>query len=274
MLTLVIVSYKSADVLIQCQQALLSSGRFPVIVVDNASPDGSAERIQAAFPLVRVEKLPLNIGYGGGANAGIRLADTRYVLLLNPDLQASADDIDALLQIARDAGESTAICAPATRPEDVKNTAPVEKDWVLGAAMLFDTQAMHDIGWFDENYFLFYEEKDLCLRATQAGKKILYCPALCFPHLKGKSAPPSAAIDYLKQWHVGWSSQYYFRKHHLATGKRRPWRMLLQYQFRALTTGSASKRLKYRARVQGVLAFMRGLSAVEADGRPRGLGGQ
>lgn len=271
MLTLVIVSYKSAEVLLRCQSELLSSGRYPIVVVDNASPDGSAARIRQAFPQVRVEELPRNLGYGGGANAGIRLAATRYVLLLNPDLQASVEDIESLLDVACRAGETAAICAPATRPEDVSATVPVEKDWVLGAAMLFDVQAMKDVGWFDESFFLFYEEKDLCLRAAQAGKKILYCPSICFPHLKGQSASPSSAIDYLKQWHVGWSSQYYFRKHSMATGKRRPWRMLLQYQFRALVSGSARTRLKYRARVRGVLAFMRGQAAVDAAGRPRGL---
>lgn len=271
MLTIVIVSYKSADVLLQCQRELLSSGKYPVIVVDNASPDQSADRIAEAFPQVQVERLPRNLGYGGGANAGIRLAQTPYVLLLNPDLEASVEDIEALLTIAREAGSGTAICAPATRQQDQRDAAPEPVEWVLGAAMLFNVDAMREIGWFDENYFLFYEEKDLCLRALKAGKRILYCPSICFPHLKGKSAPDSPVIDHLKQWHVGWSSQYYFHKHGMATGKRQPWRMLWQYRFRALTASSPEKRRKYRARVEGVRAFMQGLAARQDDGQPRGL---
>ncbi|CBL46026.1 Hypothetical protein HDN1F_24430 [gamma proteobacterium HdN1] len=271
MLTIVIVSYKSAEVLLKCQRELLSKGRYPVIVVDNASPDHSADRIAEAFPQVAVERLPRNIGYGGGANAGIRLAKTPYVLLLNPDLEATAEEIDALLAIAQNAGNEAAIYAPATRRKDQRDAPPQPAEWVLGAAMLFNVEAMREVGWFDEQYFLFYEEKDLCLRTLKAGKRILYCPSLCFPHLKGKSSPDSAAIDHLKQWHVGWSSQRYFQKHGLATGKRRPWRMLLQYGFRALTASSAEKRRKYRARVEGVWAFMQGQAATQDNGQPRGL---
>ena len=271
MLTLVIVSYNSASVMLRHQHEVLSSGRYPVIVVDNASTDGSADRIRRAFPAVQVEVLERNRGYGGAANVGIRMATTCYVLLLNPDLQLSAPAIDDLLGIARAADETAAIFAPAMRVESIQAGPPVEKEWVLGAAMLFDTWAMKDVGWFDEQFFLFYEEKDLCLRARQQGKKVLYCPAICFPHLKGQSTEPSLAIEHLKQWHVGWSSQYYFAKHGLAIGKRRPWRMFLQYTFRSLTAMSGRKRRKYRARSEGILAFARGLSAFHEDGRPRGI---
>lgn len=262
----------SAGVILEQQSELLGSGRYPIIVVDNASPDGSAQRIADQFPSVRVEKLRRNVGYGAAANVGIRASNTPYVLLLNPDLHAPLDVIDKLLVFASATGDDVAIVAPVTRPQDIEHqAAPRDVDWVLGAAMLFNVKAMASVGWFDENIFLFYEEKDLCLRVHNAGKRVVLVPYLCFKHLKASGSPRSNAIQHLKQWHVGWSSQYYFKKHNLAVGKRRPLRMLAEYLFRALTSLSAYKRKKFRARVKGVTAYLLGHSAFMNNGNPRGF---
>lgn len=270
MLTTIIVSYNSYSVLSQCMPDLLNDPEYPVIVVDNASTDGTPEKIRSLFPKVECIALNSNIGYGRAANIGLSKTCSQYVLLLNPDIKANNTLISQLLNKAIKHKGYAAIFAPATtKPQQDNSVEIVEKECVLGAALLFDTELMASVGYFDEHIFLFYEEVDLCKRTRDHGKKIVLCPEVYFPHIKGTSTLPSPAIDYFKQWHVAWSSMYFFRKHHLTTGKRSAWRMILQYLFKTVFTVTPRKRKKYLARVRGAIAFACGKQAFDSSGKAR-----
>jgi len=270
MLTIIIVSYNSFFVLSQCMPDLLREPDYPVIIIDNASTDGTPEKIRSAFPKVECVALDLNIGYGRAANIGLSIITSQYALILNPDIQASNALISRLLDKACKYKNHAAIFAPATTkfPEDSSDEI-IEKETVLGAALLFDTEQMRPIGYFDENIFLYYEEVDLCKRVLDHGKKVVLCPDVYFPHIKGTSTLPSPAIDRLRQWHVAWSSLYFFRKHGMTTGKRSAWRMVLQYLLKSVVTVTPEKRRKYIARTRGAIAFVFGKQAFDSSGRAR-----
>lgn len=273
MVTIIIVSYNSAEVISRCQHQLLSSGQYRIIVVDNASKDGSAETLKEKYPDVELISLPINIGYGRAANRGLQQVETPFALLLNPDLFVTPVDIQKLLEVARaHQGEAT-IFAPAVKEKDYLKKGLVARDWVIGAAMLFDMKLLNPVGLFDENIFLFYEEKDLCYRVRSSGGQILLDSNLYMEHLKGQACSPNSAVDDLKNWHVGWSSFYYLSKHNLQQGKHRPGVLIARYILKAFLSRDPSKRKKFQARLKGIKAFLKGEKAFLETGYPRALRG-
>lgn len=249
---------------------LLREPDYPVIIIDNASTDGTPEKIRSAFPKVECIALDSNIGYGRAANIGLSKISSQYALILNPDIQANNTLISRLLDKALKYKNHAAIFAPTTTKfQEDRADEVIEKEAVLGAALLLDIEEMESIGYFDENIFLYYEEVDLCKRVRDHEKKVVLFPDVYFSHVKEASTLPSPAIERLRQWHVAWSSLYFFRKHGLTTGKRSAWRMILQYLLKAVFTFSPRKRRKYIARVRGVTAFVLGKKAFDSSGKAR-----
>lgn len=267
MITLLIVSFNSASTLMRCQGELLASGRFPVIVIDNASTDGSADRIAEAYPAVRVLRMERNLGYGRAANRGLAEVETPYAFLLNPDLEVTAEGVQAMLDFAQAYAAEASLFAPAVVERDHQRCGAVSRQWVIGAALLFRMEAFQEQGFFDENIFLFSEETDLCKRLISAGERILLNTDVHIHHLKGQSALPNPKIDALKNWHRGWSKMYYLHKHGLIAGWWPPRRMCLRYALKAVLASSGDKRRQYAARAAGMLAYVRGEKAFLADGR-------
>lgn len=267
MLTIVIVSFNSASTLIQCQSELLASGRFPVIVVDNASSDGSADLLASAFPLIRVMRMERNLGYGRAANRALAEIETPYAFLLNPDLQADVASVRAMLDFAVRQSERASLFAPAVVERDHQRRGAVSREWVIGAALLFKMADFREQGFFDENIFLFSEETDMCRRLISGGQRILLNTDVHIHHLKGQSSRPNPKVDALKNWHRGWSKMYYLHKHGLISGWWAPRRMCLKYALKAVLASSGDKRRQYAARAAGMLAYVRGEKAFLADGR-------
>lgn len=269
MLTIITISYNSHGILTRCLDSLINSNTFPVIIIDNASTDGSAEKLKKDYPQAEVVALDHNIGYGRAANTGLQLVQTPYAMLLNPDLYATPESIETLLAYAEQTKNTAAIIAPAVKERDSSEASPEPVKWVSGSAMLFNMASMQKIGWFDENIFLFSEETDLCRRTVAAGFEILLCHTVYMEHLKGRSSPPDPKVEYMKNWHFGWSNAYYSTKHGFATGKKKPSRSARQYRIKALLATNSAKRAKYRARADGVCAFMAGEKAFLPDGTPQ-----
>ena len=136
------------------------SERYRVIIVDNASTDGSADKLVERYPHVEVLNLQQNIGYGRAANIGFDRATTEFALLLNPDVKASLEQIDQLLSHALKCQKDTAVLAPLIGNQAVPLTdaVPETVDWVSGCAMLFNLKMLQQVGFFDERIFLYFEE--------------------------------------------------------------------------------------------------------------------
>lgn len=237
-LAVVIVNYRTAELTIDCLRSLEPEvARLPgtrVLVVENASGDGSAERLSAAIAAegwaswAKLVPLAQNRGYSAGNNAGLHLlgedADPpEWVLLLNPDTVVRPGALEALLRFGDgrpDVGlvgsrledpdgspQGSAFRFPgalATLEEMVnlgamrrllgrwrlvhdRSDRPHRCDWVAGASMLVRWDVVRAVGLLDEEYFLYFEEVDFCLRAARAGWKCWYEPASRVVHLVGQS---------------------------------------------------------------------------------------
>ena len=247
----------------------MRSQKYRIIIVDNASKDGSAEALHKTYPHIEIIELPQNIGYGRAANVALKQISTPYALLINPDLFASAEDVDALLAVAEEYKEKAALIGPAVKGQEHLRQGMIERQWISGSAMLFNMKEFAETGFFDEKIFLFYEETDLCKRIIDSGRKIYLCSDFFIKHLKGQSCASNPAVEYMKSWHMGWSLMHYLKKHRLDSRRRSPWRLQLNYCFKACFSISAEKRSKFKPRLAGLRAYLNGQEAFLPDGTPR-----
>jgi N-acetylglucosaminyl-diphospho-decaprenol L-rhamnosyltransferase len=241
----VVVSYNSRDRLRACVEPLAGLPSVRVIVADNASPDGSLAAV-ADLPVTRLE-LGRNGGFSFGCNAGWRTGDAPHVLFLNPDASIDSVSLD-LLARKLDEDESVAAAAPKIVDHDgslhyslrrfpqlrstyaralflhrafprapwtdevVRDAEAYERsgspDWVSGACVLVRRSALELLGGFDEGFFLYCEDTDLCQRLRDAGYDIRYEPAALCVHEGGASAPLSTTLPILAASRIR-----YARKH-------------------------------------------------------------
>lgn len=206
----VVLSYQSEEAVAACARAALASRgvRVELRIVDNASPDGSGERLAARFP-GRVQVLPANTGYAGGMNTGIRWwlggVDADFGLLLTQDVTLEPDALARLVEAVR-AHPRAGVAAPLMRypegfpiacsaggtidPRRLRVTHfpapaqahPYEADWAEGGCLLLARAAAEAVAGFDERYFMYYEENDLCQRVRAAGWSVLVVPAATARH--------------------------------------------------------------------------------------------
>jgi N-acetylglucosaminyl-diphospho-decaprenol L-rhamnosyltransferase len=268
-LTIIFVTFNSHAVISNSLVLLVDDSNFKVIVVDNNSSDGTVALIRERFPSVDVIEQEQNIGYGRAANVALRKTITPYALLLNADIITNTADIKKLLLHAIEETSNTAIWAPTTDSKEFGEGPPVKVKWVSGSVMLFNVEKIRGIGLFDENIFLFSEETDLCERTVMAGFTIKLCRDVFFKHLSGQSCPPSDKTEYMRWWHFGWSQCYRIVKNGHITLFRNPRNKYLGYLIHSFTATSKTKRMKWKAKSDGALAYIHGEKAFRADGSPQ-----
>lgn len=194
-----VLNYQSWGDTVKCLGALerLQYPNFRVLVLDNASPNDSATRIQTAFPNIELMRLERNLGFAGGNNAGIRRAlldGAKYLWLLNPDTLADPESLTLMVQLAQsDAriGAVGSVLYEMDSPEQVQvwGGAEIVLSWGLirllggpeglsrlsyisGASVLLRREALERVGLLDEGFFMYGEDADLGLRLTRAGFKL------------------------------------------------------------------------------------------------------
>jgi N-acetylglucosaminyl-diphospho-decaprenol L-rhamnosyltransferase len=241
----VVVSYNSRNQLRTCIEPLASTPELDVIVVDNASTDGSANSVRD-LPLNLVER-STNDGFAVGCNAGWRLGSAPYVLFLNPDARARAEVIERLVaeldqhpqlgavapKILHTDGSvdfsvrrfprlvssfARALFAHRVFPtaswadEVVRDRQVYERsgpaEWVSGACLLARRDALVRLGGFDERFFMYCEDTDLCRRLWDIGFGIRFVPEAVVDHEGGASAPRAALLSTLTASRIR-----YARKH-------------------------------------------------------------
>lgn len=226
-LAVVVVNYNAGHWLARCLESIhgaAGDATVEVVVVDNASRDGSATAADR-FPDVRVIRNPTNRGLSAALNQGIRATEAPFLLLLNPDTEVAGGSLDRLLKVARDHPRAGAIgplirnpdgtvypsgrvfpslgqavghallgplrpdnrFSRAYRMDGWDRTSDREVDWVSLACMLVPRAAVDEIGLFDEGFFLYAEELDFCTRLRQGGWTVLFTPELEVVHEGGVS---------------------------------------------------------------------------------------
>lgn len=204
LVSIVIPTLDAGDMLLRCLESF-DAGRddVEVILVDNASTDGSVDRAVGRFPNTRVVRHDTNRGYAPACNIGARQATAPYILFLNNDATIATDDLHALLEAAeRDA--DAAVWQPVTYGADgalesagdaftwwgvfrhldtVPDEATASVFSTVGAAMLTRRAVFEAVGGFEDSYFAYNEETDLCWRARLAGYEVRVVPGARVVHL-------------------------------------------------------------------------------------------
>ncbi|HVM53737.1 MAG TPA: glycosyltransferase family 2 protein, partial [Acidimicrobiales bacterium] len=221
----VIVSYNVRDLLLRCIASLRADGVGEIVVVDNASRDGSAEAVRRHEPEVTLLALDTNVGFGAGVNRGAARTSAPHLLIVNPDVVVEPGSTKALVDaLERDRGLGvvgprietadgevypSARAFPSVidaaghaflhflwptnpfsrryRMLDWDRTAARDVDWVAGTHLLVRRTAWDAVGGFDEAYFMYMEDVDLCWRLRRAGWRTGYEPAARIAHEIGRS---------------------------------------------------------------------------------------
>jgi N-acetylglucosaminyl-diphospho-decaprenol L-rhamnosyltransferase len=250
-LDVVIVAYRCRELLRACLESLAAhppTCPLYVCVVDNASADGTKEMVLHDFPHVDLIAWETNRGFAAGTNAGIRQGSSPYVLALNPDTRMRPQTLDRLLEIMEVQPEvgiagcrleledgtfdhasrrsfPTPLGALAHftgigrhvksgplaqyRATQVDN-GPV--DAVNGAFMLMRRSALEEVGLYDEGYWMYMEDLDLCYRFAQAGWTTWYEPGVKTLHVKGATWPRARSVRLTIAFHYG--MYRFYRKHY------------------------------------------------------------
>jgi N-acetylglucosaminyl-diphospho-decaprenol L-rhamnosyltransferase len=266
-ISVVIVSYESRALLARCLAALEADAdrraSTEVIVVDQASSDGTAAFVTGEHPGVRLVALGENVGFGAGNNRGAELAQGRWLLLLNSDAFVRPGALDELLRFAearpgigaagprllwpdgrlqRSCRRFPTVFRLATEYLYLRKLAPRSRilngfyygefahdeprrvDWLTGACVLVRRELYERLGGFDEAFFLYSEEVDLLRRAAETGAETWYDPAAEVVHVWGGTAGRASALTLEEQAR---SHVRYLCKHASAATARRARRVLL-----------------------------------------------
>lgn len=241
-ISIIIPSFNTKLLLERCLRSVFDSLtetdlRFEVLVVDNASTDGSCTLVRKKFPRVHIILNKQNVGYGKANNQAIKKATGTYVLLLNSDIIVQNNAIEALYsfiqkkekafaggKLLNEDGSVQPSCGPffslpavwlmlfakgdhwgATRssPQETQTV-----DWVSGACLIGRRSSFLDVGLFDERIFMYMDEVDFLFRARKRGYKTYFYPKAHFTHTGAASSGRDAAV-----LHVYRGLLYFYRKH-------------------------------------------------------------
>ena len=218
-ITVVIATFRSDDKIRSCLKSIDS--KIKVIIVENSNDSSLKANIEQEFKNVEYIIAGSNLGYGTSNNIGLKKVTTKYALILNPDTKLHESAIDNFFRNTEKIHEF-AIMAPYIQEEKnkndkkyLKNINPIKVSNVKGFAMFFNLSEFKETGYFDENFFFYFEEIDLCKRLTNNGKKIYLIPDIKIDHDGGSSHNQSIKeeMELSRNWHWMWSTFNYHKKY-------------------------------------------------------------
>ena len=274
-LSVIIVSYKSDYVIENCINSIHSE--IEIVVVDNSNNHQLKEKIETKYKNVKYILSKENLGMGAGNNLGIKNVNKDFVLILNPDVTLEKSSIDEMI-IASQEIENFGIIAPLSdkseypnytlkRMNDFDPIKPFKVKSVDGYAMLLNLKKLKKLNgfyFFDENFFLYLENEDLCLRLEKNDENIYIVPKSKIHHLGGKAVDPKYKneIEYLRNWHWMWSKFYFNKKHYgYLIALFKVFKNLISAKikfFYYLITFNTFKRKIYQMRLLGLMSSMIG----------------
>ncbi len=218
-ITAIITSFHSKEKIFDCLNSIGKSVK--VIVIENSNDQLLKKKILSKYNNVDCILSKENLGYGAGNNLGLSKVDTNYALILNPDVILKNDTLDKFF-LAIKKVENFGIIAPLSKSEKYNNfnidndNIIKEVENVKGFAMFLDMKNLKKINYFDENFFLYFEEIDLCKRLKNQNIKIYIDPSIEVSHLGGAShdSQINKPMELSRNWHWMWSTFYYHKKHY------------------------------------------------------------
>ena len=218
-ITFVIVSFKSSHIIEKCIQSINSN--IKIIVVENSENVVVKKYLENKFSNVEVIITNQNLGYGKGNNFGISKVKTQYAFILNPDAILEKNCLSELSKAQINLKDDFTILAPnlsnnygyfSSQKNNLQNEI-LEVDYVKGFAILINLKKINFDKIFDENFFLFLEEIDLCKRIKNLGGKIFVAMNSKVKHSGKQASEYSLNIELCRNWHWMWSLFYYNYKH-------------------------------------------------------------
>ena len=218
-ITFVIVSFRSSHIIEKCIKSI--NPKIKIIIVENSNNVQVKDYLENKFLNVQVIIAKKNLGYGKGNNLGISNVDTQYAFILNPDAILEENSLEKFYKAQFFLKDDFTILAPNLfnnygyflNSNKNINKEILEVDYVKGFAMLINLKKIHPKDLFDENFFLFLEEIDLCKRIKQSGGKIFVIQNSKIHHLGKQASENILNIELCRNWHWMWSLFYYNYKH-------------------------------------------------------------
>jgi len=228
-LSIVIVTFKSEGVIHECIKSIDKD--IKITVVENSNNYQFKDELEKSYKNVSCVLSNENLGMGAGNNIGIKKTETDFVLILNPDVILEPSTINELI-IASEKISNFAIMAPISSDINYPNykfkskkkisidyNFPFKVKSIDGFAMLFNKKKLDIIlheNYFDENFFMYLENDDLCKRIIEANEDIFIAPLSKIKHLGGKAVNIKYKndVEFARNWHWIWSKFYFNKKHH------------------------------------------------------------
>jgi len=234
-LSIVIVTIKSEGVIDQCIKSINQD--LPIIIVENSNNSKFTNYLEKKYKNIRCVLSKENLGMGSGNNLGIKKAKTDYVFIINPDVVLENNTIDELILASENISDFS-ILSPISSNIDYPNynldekqkkikkeNLPFSVNAVDGYAMLFNKKKVdlimssessnHKNNYFDESFFMYLENNDLCKRLIEKGESIFVAPKAKINHLGAKAVDQkyNQEIELSRNWHWIWSKFYFKKKH-------------------------------------------------------------
>ena len=218
-LTVIITSFHSRDKIFSCIESIEKS--IKIIVIENSNDEKLKQEIQSKYQNVECILSKENLGYGAGNNLGLSRVETSYALIVNPDVTLNNDAVNKFFLSINNL-EDFGIVAPISQNEKYNNfninddKEIKEVDNVKGFAMFLNMKNLKQINFFDDNFFLYFEEIDLCRRLKKNNSKIFIDPTIKVSHLGGTShnSEIEKPMELSRNWHWMWSTFYFHKKHY------------------------------------------------------------
>ena len=218
-ITVVINTFKSEEKINLCLDSI--GPNYKVIIIENSSSTDFKKKIEANYQNVTCYLTGENLGYAKGNNMGLSKVESQYALVLNPDATLGNNTLENFLKFA-EKKKDFSIIGPAQQDENVEEDLNKDKEqlfevnFLKGFAMFINMDQVKNFGFFDENFFIYLEEIDLCKRLRKANKKIFLDKNIIVNHLGGSSHDKSInyQMELSRNWHWMWSTFYFNKKHY------------------------------------------------------------
>ena len=271
-LSIVIVTFKSEAVIHECIKSIDKD--IKITVVENSNNFQFKDELEKSYKNVSCVLSSENLGMGSGNNIGIKRATTDFVLILNPDVILEASTINELITASQKIS-SFAILAPISSDSDYPNykldnnkkslidyNFPFKVKSIDGFAMLFNKKQLDkrfNKNYFDENFFMYLENDDLCKRIIDGKEDIYIVPMSKIKHLGGKAVNEKYKdeVEFARNWHWIWSKFYFNKKHYgywiaFLKGFPKLFSSLIKYTFYSLIKNKIKQKI-YFNRISGFL---------------------
>ena len=225
LVSIIIVNWNAKEYLKGCLESILSQSftDYEIILVDNASSDDSVNFVKDNFPQVKIIKNKNNVGFAEGNNIGIANSSGKIIVLFNPDAVADKDWLSILINVIQSSKKIAAVTGKmyyldnkyekdavfctwskidpfSAAPYNFHNNEPVSKvDYLSGAAMVIKRDVLDKIGLMDSDYFLYFEETDLCARMIRAGYDLMYVPSAIVRHAVSPLSNSENKVYYMER---------------------------------------------------------------------------